>query len=213
MSTFCSAPSAARFTARRGTASTLGAASIVEAAIPVPPLLPTNSTGDHQGWPHEHRLSFDTRLATPGLLDRRRQRRAIPGQASLEGIRLVRPYCCLLMLLALFYRASLVEVKRMAAEQEVWDGDLASDSFLAGRLRAIQTLLMLLVDIRIFHGEDKVSSEEFMAAWNRADKVISDMDLTGAARNGFDETMKWFDKGLSAGSPFEARSDDLHSIE
>ena len=33
-------------------------------------------------------------------------------------------------------------------------------------------------------------------------QLLVEKDLTGAALDGFNETMRWFDKGLAAGSPF-----------
>ena len=86
------------------------------------------------------------------------------------------------------------------AEQQVWDGNLPSDSFLAGRLRAIQTMQMLFLSAHVHHAEPP-SREEFLEGWRRGND-FTEMDLEGDAIEGFRETMRWFDKGLAAGYIF-----------
>lgn len=89
-------------------------------------------------------------------------------------------------------------------EQQIWDGDLASDSFLAGRLPALQTILMLFLDVQVFHSGNPPSRDEFMQAWGLISEIVPDKDLTGDARDGFNETMRWFNKGLAGASPWDS---------
>lgn len=74
-------------------------------------------------------------------------------------------------------------------------------TYLEGQLLATQTVLATLLNVHVFHREDAPTGIDIAQALSRVGIKIS-AELQSPAREGFQETMRWFDVGLTSGSHF-----------